>query len=668
MIRVFTGCFVVAFAMSQSVLAKNNDRFSVHSSQKKALEYAKQEEQLGNSTNITAQHQVKKRYIVYLKNYRQWSVAFKQAQSLEKLGYTHVEVVKNHYERNYSITVVQTLSKEKAGKTLNRLRSIGLRNAKVKNDTIKLTRYIVAVHKPKVSTALVTPVIQDKTAPIVKLKSPAKKSVKNADKKATVKQSPEIKAEDDDTIVIVDEDSDSADTIIMGDITDSGDIDKLLAMSDTSNDDFDLEMDDDVESSDIDWAVDKIVLEEELFTRSASDVSNVEYAHVSSHINWRMSANWDMQLAARMDAYHQHGKHNTDADDVSFDYEDTYLRYRDDNMRLTLGSQTIRWGRVDLLAPTDNMVTMDLSRGVLPDWDDLYRASLAMRGELFLGDSKLDLVYLPSFREAELPKDKESVWHPVNFRTGRMLGGEVNPLSTAINQNATIEDHVGGEGGIGLRFSSNYSSLDYALTVQRVRLSAPYYKINQQFGQDLLVNPLQALNNQNSYGATYTEEHPRNWIVGGDMAFQWSQVTLRFEGAWFSDMPATTKSLEYKTYDGAKWATGIEFYPGDADTRVILQLSGNHIDEKEKIADRDNAISLSGESETLFSNDRWRFRTKFSLGLDIKDVYLSPELSYLGWEPFEVYSAIHYLEGSEQSLGGFYQENSMFTLGWRGRY
>jgi hypothetical protein len=199
-------------------------------------------------------------------------------------------------------------------------------------------------------------------------------------------------------------------------------------------------------------------------------------------------------------------------------------------------------------------------------------------------------------------------------------------------------------------------------------LSAPAYKINEQFRQDLLANPAAALANQNQYGYTYTEEHPRNWIVGGDLAFQWQDVTLRFESAWFSDMPATTDNLEYKTYDGVKWAAGMEFYPGDADTRVILQLSGNHIDEKEDIVDRDNSLTLGGESETLFANNRWRFSTKFSIGLDIKDVYISPEIAYLGWEPFEVYSAAHYLDGSEQSLGGFYEENTMVTVGWRGRF
>jgi len=633
--HLIAGCIcLIALVTSQLVLAQNNDNISVFANESQALDYAKQKEKTGLRTSLTTQIQDRQRYIVYLTGYRQWSEAFKQAQALEKSSFNSVEVIKDPLGSGYSIIVAQLLSKKKAGEIFNKLRGLGLKRVKVKTDSIKITRYIVTIHKPPVLPSQVPE---------------AKAGTEMAQSSAA-----ELKKEEQ-VLILKDED------VITGGET-------IIVMSDASDVTFEIETNEALEASNVDWAIDKIVLEEQLFTRSSSDATNAEYARVSSHVNWRVSDNWDMQLAARIDAYNQHGSHGRDVNDVNLDYEDNYIRYRDDRMRVTVGSQTIRWGRVDLLAPTDNMVTLDMSRGVLPDWDDLYRSSLAIRGELFSGKSKLDLVYLPKFREAELPEDKENVWYPINTIRGDILGGKSNPLSKAIFQNATIDDHIDGDGGFGLRFSSSVNSVDYALTLQRVRLSAPSYKINEQFRQDLLVNPLLAVANQSSYGYTYSEEHPRNWVVGGDVAFQWEEFTLRFEGAWFSDLPATTKNLEYKKYDGVKWATGVEFYPGDADTRMILQLSGNHIDENESIVDRDNSVTFSGESETLFSNNRWRFSTKFNIGLDMKDIYISPEISYLGWEPFEVYSAAHYLDGSEQSLGDFYRENSMITIGWRGRY
>lgn len=672
--RFFAWCVVFATLLaSQNSLAVNSNAIKVFTSKDHALAYASQKELAGHRTNLTTQKQNKQRYIIYLKGYRQWSVAFKQAQSLEQRGYNNIEVVKGQFERGYSIIIAQLLSKEKAGKVFNRLRSLGLKNVKVKTDSIKLVRYIVMVHPKKKVTVTETVIVKAEPAKPIKLRNETKPKIKTetaqVKKTQPVSKLPEKGLSSDipagtdslslgaenEIIIISDEEEISGDELI-------------IVMSDASDVTYEIEMGEDLESSNFDWAVDKIVLEEELFSRSASDVDNAEYAQISAHMTYRASENWELRLGARIDTYNQHGSNNTDVNDLMLDYEDSYIRYRDETMRVTVGTQTIRWGRADILAPTDNLATLDLSRGVLPNWDDLYRSSLALRGELFSGNSKLDFVYLPDFREAQLPEDRENVWYPVNFNKGTILGGRSTTLSTIVLKNATIDDDVNGDGGFGLRFSSTANAIDYALTVQRIRLSAPTYKINEQFRQALLVNPYFAIANQNSYGYTYSEEHPRNWVIGGDMAFQWQQFTFRVEGAWFSDLPATTKNLEYKTYDGAKWTAGVEFYPGDADTRVILQFSGNHINEKEKIIDRDNSLTLNGETESLFSNNRWRFSTKFSLGLDVKDIYISPEIAYLGWEPFEVYSAVHYLEGSEQSLGGFYQENTMFTIGWRGRY
>ncbi len=652
MLRLFIKSIWLLVLIPIGVIAENNKPvpYSVFSNKAKALDFAEQEKNSGNRTNITTQIQTHQRYVVYLKGYAQWSAAFKQAQALEQMGYKNIQVVKGSPEKKYSIIIAQLLSKKKAGEIFNKLRGSGLKNIRVKADTIKLTRYIVTVHQLPVPT---------QSDSITKIPQPLPKTAAKSSntRQLPAEQVPQtvIKSKsEDDTLIISEEEISNNDMIIV--------------MSDATDVTFDIEIGDSLENSNVDWAIDKMILEEELFSRSSSDATNAEYAHVSSHVNWRISDNWDVQLAARVDAYKQHGKRGTDINDLNLDYEDNYLRYRDENVRLTLGTQTIRWGRVDIIAPTDNMVTMDLSRGVLPNWDDLYRASLAMRAELFSGKNKLDFVYLPKFREAELPDDKENVWYPINFRKGEILGGKITPISKTILQNARVDDKVDGEGGMGLRFSSNINAIDYALTVQRVRLSAPSYKINEKFRQDLFINPQAAIANQYSYGYTYTEEHPRNWIVGGDMAFQWKDYTLRFEGAWFSDMPATTKNLEYKKYDGFRWASGVEFYPGDADTRVILQLSGTHIDEKEKIVDRDNSLTLAGESESLFYNNRWRFNTKFSLGLDMKDIYVSPEIAFLGWEPFEIYTAVHYFDGSDRSMGGFYRENSMITFGWRGRY
>lgn len=312
---------------------------------------------------------------------------------------------------------------------------------------------------------------------------------------------------------------------------------------------------------------------------------------------------------------------------------------------------------MDTFSPNDRLAPLDLSRGVLEQWGENYRSVGAVRNELFLGDSKLDFVIIPRFREAEL-SDKKQVWYPVDTKRGRILGFGKDKLLSSVVKNSRIDDNdFSKKDAYGLRYSSMINSVDYAFNVQNIQLSTPYYSSNLQPPGQIL---------DDAHQLTLYEEHPENWILGADMAFEWQDMTWRFETAWFSDLPATTPLWEYKKFNGLEWAGGVEFYPGDSDTRVNMQLSGRHIfNNNEKIVDRDNSITLSGSVESELDNGKWKLSTRYSLGLDMKDIYLSPEVSYLGWEAYELYMGYHYLDGADRSVGGFYSNNKLLNLGVR---
>lgn len=628
------------------------------SSKELASRFMKEQEALGQRVNLTVQKQKKQRYTVLLKGYSQWGNAFKQAQLIEKKGFSNLEVVKGRYERGYSIVVHQSLSKKSIGKIFNQLRRTGMKNVKVHTDKVKLVRYIVMSHEPSLpSQAVSQPKISSPVKQVVVSKnisedkpqssSASQTIVKNSDTKLSVKP------------VSIIETMPAFDT--QEDINLDDDV-MIVVMSDSSDITYEMSIDDgDKTAGDkFEWAVDKVQLETELFTRSSSSADHVEYIHAAAHTKWQLTNHWEAQIAARVDGNYQHGDKGAGNDELNLDYGNSFLRYRGETIRLTVGSDTVRWGKMDTFSPTDNVATLDMSRGVLFEWGEAYRSAPIVRTEIFLENGKLDLVYLPYFREAEL-SDTSNVWYPVNFEEGAILGFGSSPLLKTLLQNSKIDDDLNDtDGGFGVRYSTSINSMDFDLTVQQVKLSTPYYQINPA----IVANP--ALINQEKYALI--EKHPRSWVIGGDTEFQSGYFLLRFEAAWFSDLPATTSTLQYETYDGLKWAGGAEFYPGDGDTRVNLQLSGSHIDEKEQIIDRDNIVNLSGEVETLFSNNRWKLSGRFNLGLDEKDIYISPEVTYLGWEPFEIYSAIHYLDGNDNTLGGFYENNTMLTLGWRGQF
>ncbi len=375
--------------------------------------------------------------------------------------------------------------------------------------------------------------------------------------------------------------------------------------------------------------------------------SDTGYLHTKATAHWNPSDMWEYQLSARLDGYSQTGR--DDWGRVRLDYDESFIRYRSDSMRVTLGTQKIIWGRIDEFPPTDRLSTYDLTRYVLDDLADRRRASPALRVESFFGDSKLDLVYLPTFREAELPS-KDSVWYPVNRNTGQIFGIKSTPATSAIVKASPIDDDASeSEGGFGVRFSSITSDIDYALSVQRVRQSTPYFSYNA--GRGVL-----------------EAKYPRNWIVGGDLAFEGKGATWRMEAAWASDTPVTRVSGNYTTVKSLSWGMGVEFYPGDGDARVNLQLAGINLINEPSVIDRSDIYALNGSIETPFADDQWRAKTRFYVGLDKKDVYLNPEIAYTGWESQEIYLEGHYFNGADGTPGGFHEDHSIIALGWRAKF
>lgn len=378
-----------------------------------------------------------------------------------------------------------------------------------------------------------------------------------------------------------------------------------------------------------------------------SAAESQSYLHGQVTAQWRPSAQWEVQASVRLDGFLQQG--GRDWDRLSLDYGESYVQYRADSYRLTLGAQKVLWGRIDEFPPTDRMSTQDLSRYILDDHSDRRRASPAVRFEHFAGDRKLDLVFLPYFREAELP-GAESVWFPVNQQSGEILGLQSTAASRALVRTVPVETRASdSDGGFGVRYSGTGAGLDYAMTLQKVRQSLPYF-------------------NYNSARGVLEARYPRSWIVGGDLGFEAVGAVWRLEGAWLSDSPVTRLNGVYDTVDSFNWGAGVEFFPGDGDARVNLQLIGvNHIDAP-AVIDRTEIYLLSGSFETPFGQNRWRLKGRFYKGLDTHDLYLNPEIAYTGIDSQEIYLDAHYFEGAPGTPGAFHEDNAIVTLGWRAQF
>jgi hypothetical protein len=293
--------------------------------------------------------------------------------------------------------------------------------------------------------------------------------------------------------------------------------------------------------------------------------------------------------------------------------------------------------------------TQDLRRGALDELDERRLASLAVRYEHFFDVGKLDLVYYPRFREAQLA-GTDSVWHSVNRRQGTIFGLDTPAMVEQVVRQADIREKAPDtEGGIGIRFNRLGDQVDYALTLQRGINTLPYFAYNPS------TNTLEG-------------RYPRTTVVAADMGFEALGGTLKLEAAWNSDTPVTRNDGRFDTVASVAWGVALELFPGDGDARLNLQLVGNRLQDADDVLDRDNSSAFNGSFEAPFGEDNWRVKFRFNIGLDKKDLYLNPELAYIGWSDQEVYLAGHGFDGDKATAGGFYEDNSLLNLGWRANF
>jgi hypothetical protein len=411
---------------------------------------------------------------------------------------------------------------------------------------------------------------------------------------------------------------------------------------------------------------DQLRAEAGFLPQSGARADGSHYLHGRVSVEWPVAERWSARLAGRVDGYLQTG--DDDYTEVDLDYGESYLRYRDPGRSVTVGAQTVLWGRVDELRPTDQLSVHDATRFVLDDLEDRRRAVPAVRWEEFFGEYKLDALYVPFFRAAQLP-ETESIWSPVDRSRGRIAGVPSDPVLSQLIEDGRFTEDDDGRGGWGVRLSRAGRGFDYAVTLQDARRSLPYYELNAQVRDALLADPADVEGALAAAPDTFIARHPRRWVVGGDVGVATEHATWRFEAAWLSDEPATTEDFRFIELDAMEWAAGADLFPGDGDLRVTLQLGGRHLlDAPDGLVDRENSVSVYGDVESSFGQDRWRARLRFFQGLDERDTYLNPGLSFVGWEPHEFTLGYHYFDGSDGTLGGFYKDNDLITLGWWARF
>lgn len=390
----------------------------------------------------------------------------------------------------------------------------------------------------------------------------------------------------------------------------------------------------------------------------------VHYANLYAALAWQPAPWLEMQVAGRVDGNWQQ---NARWNEVNSLPGEVFIRWRGDRNRLTIGRQSVIWGSLDAVPLNDRLSRVDLRRGIIDDLQDRRLAVPMVRWEQFMDGLKLDFVLQPEFTSALLPA-LDSYWSPIDQRNGLVMGVEANPLVGELVSKGTFGDESGGWGGAGLRLSQAGEGFDWALTVQRFRSSTPYYELNPAVRSTLLAtgNSQQALSSAS--GDAFIGRHPLGWGVGGDLSMPLGPATLRMEAVYLSDVPVTTNDLRLDLARGVDWGAGIEWNPGDAEARLIAQVVRRQLLHTREVVNSAAVTHLIGSYQDEFFNGRWRMSLAYTIGLEQRDFYWKPELTYLAHEPHQLYLAAHLFSGKPGTMGGYYEKKDLLTVGWRMRF
>lgn len=366
----------------------------------------------------------------------------------------------------------------------------------------------------------------------------------------------------------------------------------------------------------------------------------------SPFVLWQPDRQWEVRLGVMADGHGQTGSPQFTR--WRGDVAETYVRWRRGDTRLTVGAQNILWGRVDAVPVIDRVSRVDLTRLLLDDLPERRRAQWALRWEQNWDDLKLDTVVLPAFRGAELPQ-LESIWSPINRSSGRVFGVPAQPQLAALARSAEVRQDDGGYGGAALRLTRTGESFDLGVTLGRTRQSLPYYVMDFQ-------------------AATMTAVHPFVRFTAIDAEVVWAGATWRMELASSRGVPMTSMAASRVDANVTEWVGAVEFFPGGKSTRVNLQLQARRAKTDVPVLELRRYVGLNGEIETTFAQAGWKLGLQFASGLSVHDLYLGPRLTFTGWEPHEIYLAVHQFKGNERTLGGFYADHDYVALGWKTRF
>ena len=334
-----------------------------------------------------------------------------------------------------------------------------------------------------------------------------------------------------------------------------------------------------------------------------------------------------------------------------------FVNYASGKYRLRAGNQVFNWGTADVFNPTAYFNPFDLRELLFKDDDELKLGVPAVSAMLFLDWFNIETVFVPLHVGSAFPV-RNNFW-AIEYREA--------PFPVEVIQMQEMEVTAANM-GYGIRLTKNIRGVDVSASGYHGPDREPFLR------------PLETEVVPNQPVTVLVQPETRVINAGGmDVVFTWDRFTIQGEGAFTMDKPGVVEQefsqnvelpFQVKRSPHYAYAVGFNYFvPMDW---LLEDHAGNTLFTVEwaqsKYTDSSLMAPLFSDILTMrFEDQYWDNRIEFKLTyiMDVKEsaFILWPEMGYDFRNGFKMNLAYQHIEGNNDSLFNYYEDNDFIKLG-----
>ncbi|MCB0364636.1 MAG: hypothetical protein H6624_06415 [Bdellovibrionaceae bacterium] len=367
------------------------------------------------------------------------------------------------------------------------------------------------------------------------------------------------------------------------------------------------------------------------------------------------------------------GHYDVDAiegSEENYQYADlagSVFQYKDRNSSLSAGVEKIQWGRLEENSTLLRLGRIDWRRGPAQPYEFLKRGDPLLRYQRFLGNWSLDVVAIP---RAKLPivAKADQLWSIVDRYNGRALGLSKEPILSQLIQLGSISEEHPDKPASGILLERVGESLDIGFYLVHAPRLIPLVIPNKEVLARIALGQPPSLAIASTKGSTFVEKSPQSTMVALDGSAEMLGGVWMFEVSHDPSYPVLNTSLEVIERSRLAWRLGLELSDLPWLGQLALRLSGDKVRVSEPITELNEFYDLGVRWWKRYSADKWELSMRSLVALGRHNLYISPQIQYLGWEPQVISLEYHYFSGAERELGGFYNKKDVISLSLRSSF